>query len=167
MRALLATIALVVSLPLHAEPAVFDDPVLHLDEVLVQRADGPLLYTDVELVRRADGSFIVAGGDTVPLAHVDSLSVEADQYPPGTVVVEVQGYKSMPCVDVGPAVVSRVGDTFHFALPELPPPDNVRCITRIEPIAEVFGLQTTGLEPGVYHIVYGELRVSFTLHAAR
>lgn len=150
-----------------ADTAVLDGAVLHLDQVLVQRPGGPALYDNVELARQGDGSFAVAGYDVLPLANVQSISVERDQYPPGTVVVVVQGFKSMPCVDLAPATVSRVGNTFHFALVEEPPPDNVRCIARVEPITEAFGLQTGDLVPGEYRIVYGELQVSFTLHPAR
>ncbi len=146
--------------------AVFADGVLTLSEVLVQRIQGPALYRNVELAQLQDGTFELLHWDTAPLAQVQSITVERDQYPPGTVIVMVQGTKSMACIGVEPARVSRTGNTFHFAFVELPPPDNVRCTTAIAPFSTEFGIVTTDLEPGDYEIVYGELHVAFTLHAA-
>ncbi len=166
MKLTTALIAMLAALPLHAEPAVYQDEVLTLAEVLVQGSHGPALYGNVQLERNQDGTFSIIGREVLPIADVQSISVEKDQYPPGTVVVVVQGFKSMPCIDVAEATVSRVGNTFHFAFRELPPPDNVRCITRVEPMMEAFGIQTTDLEPGEYEIVYGEMHVAFTLHPA-
>lgn len=167
MRIIIGLLAVAAALPLRAEPAVYHGQVLNLPEVLVQRPQGPVLYNNVEMARQPDGSFAITGYELVPLANVQSISVERDQYPPGTVIAVVQGFKSMPCVEVAQAVTSRVGNTFYFAFPELPPPDNVRCITREEPMMEAFGLQTGDLAPGDYQIVYGELHVTFTLHPAR
>jgi hypothetical protein len=165
MRTTLIPLLLALTVPAQAAPAVFQEGVLTLPEVLVQGAQGPALYRNVGLRQLQDGSFELRGWELVPLADVQSISVESDAYGPGTVVVVVQGFKSMECIDVEPAVVSRVGNTFHFAFAELPPPDNVRCATVLAPMMEVFGIQTTDLEPGEYEIVYGELRVSFEFHA--
>jgi hypothetical protein len=164
MRTPLFALLLSLSLPTHAA-AVFSDHVLRIPEVLVQRAQGPVLYRNVELELRQDGSFAFRGADLASLANIQSISVEADAYPPGTVVVQVQGTKSMACIGVEPAHISRTGNTFHFAIVELPPPDNVRCITAVVPLSTEFGIVTTDLVPGTYEIVYGELRVEFTLHA--
>jgi hypothetical protein len=165
MRTTLVPLLLALTVSVQAAPAVFQGSVLTLPEVLVQGVQGPELYRNVGLRQLQDGSFALADWELVPLADVQSISVERDAHGPGTVIVVVQGFKSMECIDVEPAVVSRVGNTFHFAFAELPPPDNVRCATALAPMMEAFGIQTTDLDPGEYDIVYGELRVSFEFHA--
>jgi hypothetical protein len=165
MRTPLFALLLSLSLPAQAG-AVFSDGVLSVPEVLVHRSQGPVLYQNVEFERLENGTFALLGGDLAPLANIQSITVEADAYPPGTLIVQVQGTKSMACIRVEPARISRLGNTFYFAIVELPPPDNVRCSAAVAPLSTEFGIVTTDLAPGRYAIVYGEMRVEFTLHAS-
>ena len=163
MKKLLPLLLSLTQLPALAEPAVFHDGVLTLPSVIVEQAAGPVLYRNAELRAQGDGSFAVEQFDTQGIFAVESLSVEQQVRQPGTVAVVVQGSKSLECVELEPAVVTRVDNTFHFVIPEKDVPPYVTCLAGRWPMTTEFGIVTTDLEPGEYEIVHGELRVEFEL----
>jgi hypothetical protein len=147
----------------NAEPAVYQDEVLTINEAVVIRDNGSTYFKNVRFEPNANGTWRFVSGTQRPLVGVDEITVVAEATNPPTVEVTVAGYKSVPCVELEPLGMSRSGDTFHVVIAETVMGPAESCIAMIDPFTLSFELDTFGLEAGAYKLNVNGKETEFDL----
>ena len=160
------TLGLIASLmPLlstHAEPVLFIDNILRLDDVIVQEGKTTRFYQQVQLAPSKDGNFKVLAGVEKSLATVTAKSVNILQTTPVQVALEVSGYMDTPCIQLETAVTRR-DDVFYVVLAQTPLQTLVPCIQVIEPFERVLTLDVSDLSFGDYTVLVNNQSIAFRL----
>ena len=150
----------------NAAPAVYQDAALTIPEAVVIRDNGDSTYfKNVRFEPNANGTWRFVGGSERPLVHVDEVLVVAEATAPPTVEVTVEGYKSVPCVELEPIAQSRSGDTFYVVIAETVLGPAESCIAVIDPFSETFELNVDGVAPGAYTLNVNGIETEFDLVA--
>lgn len=144
-------------------PAVYKDNVLSIPTGTIIEPDNITFYTDIELIEDSEGRFHVGQLNEGSLASVDSVELASQMSGPGTLDIEVSGYKSTPCVDVlDPAIVLE-DQTFTVVLGESKSNAEV-CIQVLEAYTKTVSLDVSDLQAGDYRVVVNNMaEVTFTL----
>lgn len=146
-----------------AEPAVYQDQTLTINEAVVIREGTSSYFKNVRFEPNANGTWRFAGATQRPLAGVEEITVVSEATEPATVSVTVDGYKSLPCVELEPLGMSRSGDTFHVVIAETELGPAESCIAMIDPFTLTFELDTFGLEAGAYKLNVNGMTTEFDL----
>lgn len=146
-----------------AEPAVYQDQLLSIDEAVVIREDTGKYFRDVRFEPNPNGTWRLTEATPSQLAGIEEITVVAEATVPAKVEVTVNGYKSLPCVDLEPLGMSRSGDTFHVVIAETALPPYATCIAMIDPFTQTFELDTFGLEAGTYKLNVNGMETEFDL----
>ena len=136
----------------HADPAVYQDEVLTINEAVVIRDDGSTYFKNVRFEPNANGTWRFVEGSQRPLVGIEEITVVSEASNPPVVEVTVDGYKSVPCVELEPLGMSRSGDTFYVVIAETVQDPEESCIAMIDPFTLTFELDTFGLEAGAYKL---------------
>ena len=91
-----------------AQPATFVNDTLTIPHAALIDESAPAYYSNVQLSNNGDGTLSVVAGEQQNLVNVDSVDVLIMESFPVQVSLAVSGNKSVPCVDLLPAAVSRV-----------------------------------------------------------
>ena len=158
-----ATLLAALAAHAQAEPAVYQDQVLTINEAVVIRDNGSTYFKDVRFEPNANGSWRFVAGTQRPLAGIEEISVVSAATVPPSVEVTVEGYKSVPCVELEPLGMSRSGDTFYVVIAETVPGPAESCIAIIDPFTINFELDTFGLEAGTYTLNVNGKETEFDL----
>lgn len=145
-----------------AEPVLFIDNMLRLDDVIVIEGESTRFYQQVQLEPSKDGNFKVVGGLEKSLATITETSVNVLQTTPVQVQLEVSGYMDTPCVQLETAVTRR-GDVFYVVFAQTPLQTLVACAQVIEPFERVVALDVSDLGLGDYTVQVNDERISFRL----
>ena len=139
---------------LQAGPAVyvFEDAKLTIPDAVVIQSGSGSYFTNVKFEHTGNGVWRFAGGDKRKLAHVADVEIVSEATLPPKVSVRLQGYKSLACVGLEAPAITRQNRTFHIVLAETTVPDNVRCITSIEPYEISVELDVSELKRGTYAV---------------
>lgn len=149
-----------------ADPAVYQDNVLSIPTGAMIREDGSAFYYgDILLRNDGEGGFHLVQADAKPLVHVESVDALIMESFPVQVSVRVEGFKSVPCVELLPAAVSRVENTFTVVLAETELGPAESCIAVIDPFETSIPLDVEGLEAGDYTVIVNGVEATFTLDA--
>lgn len=135
-----------------AAPAVYQDELLTISEAVVVRDSGSTYFKDVRFEPNANGTWTFLGGSQRPLVAIEEVTVLTDAGDPPVAEVTVEGYKSVPCVELEPLAMSRSGDTFYVVIAETVQGPAESCIAVIDPFTLNFELDTFGLESGEYKL---------------
>lgn len=147
-----------------AQTAIYRDGALSIPAGAVVQDDGKALYyTDIVLEAEADGQFRVAQADAKPLVAVESVEALILESFPVQVRIAVEGYKSVPCVELLPPAISRKDNTFTVALAESELGPAQSCIAIIDPFEISIPLDVVGLEAGDYTVIVNGVETEFTL----
>lgn len=149
----------------NAAPAVYQDEVLTIDEGIVIQDSGSIYFKNIRFEPNANGTWRFAGGSQRPLVGIEEISVVSEATDPPVVEVTVEGYKSVPCVELEPLGMSRSGDTFYVVIAETEMGPAESCIAVIDPFTLSFELDTFGLEPGEYKLNVNGKETEFDLLA--
>ena len=146
-----------------AEPAVYQDEALSINEAVVIRGNGSTYFKNVRFEPNANGTWRFVDASQRPLVSIDEISVVSEATVPARVEVTVEGHKSVPCVELEPLGMSRSSDTFHVVIAEteMGPADS--CIAMLAPFTHTFELDTFGLEPGAYKLNVNGMETEFDL----
>ncbi|MGV3590844.1 MAG: hypothetical protein ACO1PZ_04080 [Gammaproteobacteria bacterium] len=136
----------------NAAPAVYQDDVLTISEAVVIRDNGSRYFKNVRFTPNANGTWSFVSGSERPLAAIEEITVVTEATNPPVVEVTVEGYKSVPCVELEPLGMSRSGDTFYVVIAETVQDPEESCIAMIDPFTLTFELDTFGLEAGAYKL---------------
>jgi hypothetical protein len=147
----------------NAEPAVYQDEVLTINEAVVIRDNGSTYFKNVRFEPNANGTWRFVSGTQRPLVGIEEITVVSEATNPPTVEVTVEGYKSVPCVKLEPLGMSRSGDTFHVVIAETVLGPAESCIAMIDPFTLKFELDTFGLEAGAYQLNVNGKETEFDL----
>ena len=139
---------------LAAEPAIYvvEDAKLSIPDAVVIQYGRSSYFRNVKFEHTGNGVWRFAGGDKSKLAHGAEVEIVMEATVPPTVMVTLQGYKSLACVGLETPAITRQGKTFHIVLAETAVPDNVRCITSIEPYEISVELDVAGMPRGTYAV---------------
>ena len=147
----------------HAAPAVYQDEVLTINEAVVIRDNGSVYFKNVRFEPNANGTWSFVDATQRPLVGIEEISVVSEATEPARVEVTVEGYKSVPCVELEPLGMSRSGDTFHVVIAETEMGPAESCIAMLDPFTLSFELDTFGLEPGAYKLNVNGMETEFDL----
>lgn len=153
------------STQVQAEPAVYQDDVLTISEAVVIRDNGSTYFKDVRFEPNTNGTWRFVGGTQRPLVGIEEISVVSVATEPPSVEVTVEGYKSVPCVELEPLGMSRSGDTFYVVIAETVLGPAESCIAVIDPFTLTFELDTFGLAAGAYKLNVNGKETEFDLLA--
>lgn len=146
-----------------AQPATFDNGILTIPNAALIDGTNSVYYSNVQLSSNADGSLSVLAGEPQNLVSVDSVEVLIMESFPVQVSLAVSGNKSVPCVELLPAAVSRNGNQFTVVMAEsvLGPAES--CIAVIDPFEQSVSLDVEGLSAGTYAVDVNGVSAEFTL----
>lgn len=149
--------------PVVAQPATFDNGILTIPHAALMDGTNSIYYSNVQLSSNADGSLSVVAGEPQNLVTVDSVDVMIMESFPVQVSLAVSGNKSVPCVELLPAAVSRNGNQFTVVMAEsvLGPAES--CIAVIDPFEQSISLDVEGLSAGTYTVDVNGVSAQFTL----
>jgi hypothetical protein len=147
----------------NAAPAVYQDQVLTISEAVVIRDNGSTYFKNARFEPNANGTWRFVDATQRPLVGIEEVTVVSSATVPPTVEVMVEGYKSVPCVELEPLGMSRSGDTFHVVMAETVMGPAESCIAMIAPFTHSFELDTFGLEAGAYKLNVNGMETEFDL----
>lgn len=145
-----------------AEPVLFIDNKLRLDDVIVIEGETTRLYQQVQLEPSKDGNFKVVGGVEKSLATITEASVKILESSPVQVQLDVSGYMDTPCIQLETAVTRR-GDVFYVVFAQTPLQTLVACAQVIEPFERVVALDVSDLGFGDYTVLVNNQSIGFRL----
>jgi len=148
-----------------AGTALYKDAALRIDEVVVVKQGAGSYYKNVLFEAQPGGRFRFVGASRSPLATVEEITIVSEATVPARVTVQLDGYKSLPCVGLEPLGMSRTGTRFHIVLAETVLPPTATCIAMTDPFTISFELDTFGLAPGAYQLNANGLETGFDLLA--
>jgi hypothetical protein len=146
-----------------AAPAVYQDQVLTISEAVVIRDNGSTYFKNARFEPNANGTWRLIDAAQRPLVGIEEITVVSEATVPARVEVTVEGYKSVPCVELEPLGMSRSNDTFHVVIAETVQGPAESCIAKIEPFTHTFELDTFGLEAGAYKLNVNGMETEFDL----
>lgn len=146
-----------------AQPATFVNDVLTIPQAALIDENSPVYYTNVQLSNNGDGTLTVVAGEQQNLVTVDTVDVMIMESFPVQVSLAVSGNKSVPCVELLPAAVSRTGSEFSVVLAETVLGPAESCIAVIDPFELSVSLDVLGLAAGTYSVNVNGVQAEFTL----
>ncbi|MAC69322.1 MAG: hypothetical protein CMP84_03800 [Gammaproteobacteria bacterium] len=146
-----------------AQPALLRDNTLTIPQAASLDDDSPAYYGNVQLNVNADGSLTVVGGERQNLVTVDTVQIMIMESMPVQVSAAVSGNKSVPCVNLLPAAVSRKDIVFTVVIAETVLGPAETCITVLEPFETSVSLDVLGLAAGTYAVIVNGVSAEFTL----
>lgn len=159
MFALMALVCPLVS----AQPSTYQDQVLSIPQGVVVTGDNTAYYENIELQEQADGSFLPIAAEPRSLVAVESVVANVMESLPVQVTLDIQGNKSVPCVELlTPAVTYKQG-VFTVTLAESSLGPGETCISVIDPFSTTVPLDVEGLDAGTYTVRVNGIETAFTL----
>ncbi len=146
-----------------AQPALLRDNTLTILQAASLDGDSPVYYANVQLYANADGSLTVVGGEQQNLVTVDTVQIMIMESMPVKVSATVSGNKSVPCVNLLPAAVSRKDSVFTVVMAETVLGPAETCIAVLEPFETSVSLDVLGLAAGTYTVIVNGVSAEFTL----
>lgn len=146
-----------------AQPALLRDNTLTIHQAASLDGDSPVYYANVQLSANADGSLTVVGGEQQNLVTVDTVQIMIMESMPVQVSAAVSGNKSVPCVNLLPAAVSRKDSVFTVVMAETVLGPAESCIAVLEPFETSISLDVLGLAAGTYTVIVNGVSAEFTL----
>lgn len=116
------------------------------------RDTGSIYFKDVTFEPNANGTWTFLGGTQRPLVAITDVSVETAAGDPPVAEVTIDGYKSVPCVELEPLGMSRSGNTFYVVIAETVQGPAESCVAVIDPFTLTIELDTFDLESGEYKL---------------
>ena len=83
-----------------AAPAIYQDQVLTISEAVVIRDNGSTYFKNARFEPNANGTWRFVDATQRPLVGIEEITVVSSATVPPTVEVTVEGYKSVPCVEL-------------------------------------------------------------------
>lgn len=156
--------SLLLAQALAAQPAVYRDEVLSIPTAAAIGENGEArYYGEVALRDEGGGLFRLVQADAKPLVQVEEVEVLILESFPVQVSVHVEGFKSVPCVELLPPAVSREENTFTVVLAESELGPAESCIAVVDPFETRVSLPVRGLEAGEYTVSVNGVEADFTL----
>ena len=146
-----------------AQPAMLRDNTLTIPQAASLDGDSPVYYANVQLNANSDGSLTAIGGEQQNLMAVDTVQIMLMESFPVQVSATVSGNKSVPCVNLLPAAVSRKDSVFTVVMAETVLGPAETCIAVLEPFETSVSLDVLGLSAGTYTVVVNGVSAEFTL----
>lgn len=146
-----------------AEPAIFTNGTLTIDNGAVISEQGNSYYSNIQLIQNEDRTFSVVAAQEQPLVMVDNVDVAIMESFPVQVSLNVSGNLSVPCVELNEPAVSFENNTFTVVLSETVLGPAETCITVLEPFETNIALDVLGLSAGTYTVDVNGLEAEFTL----
>lgn len=147
----------------YGEPPVYRDGVLKIPSVVTLDGDEVKYFGDVILHLTNGQEFRLMEANPRTLATIDTMSVTVMESLPPSVVLELAGVYSDPCVSLEPISVTRDGNEFHVVVAEVPPDPAALCIAMVVPFEVSVPLDVTGLDSGNYLVYVNRNVIDFDI----
>lgn len=147
-----------------ADPAIYRDNKMTISAGAVINGTTQQYYKDIVLAMDATGKMQVVAASQRPLVHIDSITptvVENDGL--RKVTLKIAGNKSVPCVKLEEAAVSRKNEVFTILVAESIMGPAESCIAIIDPFELTLPLDVSGLHSGTYKVVVNGKEGGFVL----
>ncbi len=151
-----------------ADPAVYRDNVMTIDSGILINGSIQQYYSDIVLKADASGKLRIDSANQLPLVHIDDASATVvETAEERSVELQIEGYKSVPCVSLADVAVSYKDKVFTVLVAETVMGPAESCIAIIDPFQTDVDLDVAELEAGSYDVVVnGDKQTSFTLTKA-
>ena len=148
-----------------AQPSFYRDGTMTVPTGAVITANKQAYYSDIVLSADSSGKLNLVSATRLPLVAVDSVTATVSSELDGTVTLNITGNKSVPCVVLKAAAVSRKDATYTVLLAEtlLGPAES--CIAVLDPFDTNVTLDAKGLAAGTYEVLVNGVQASFELSA--
>jgi hypothetical protein len=147
-----------------ADPAVYRDNTMTIDQGVLINGRVQRYYTDIVLKTEADGRLRIESAKELPLVHIDDVTpVVVESNSERSVTLSITGYKSVPCVALTEPAVSYRNQVFTVLLAETRMRPDQICIMIVDPIELELPLEISELPKGNYHTKVNGKQVSFSL----
>ena len=149
-----------------AEPLIYRNGTLLISEAAVVNEESVAYYKNVVLAANGAGDFELVEAEQRPLAGVEEIAVSVNAAQE-TVSVSVDGYKSVPCVELEPPAVSRDGHEVTIVLAETVMGAAESCIAMIDPFTTEVELDVSDWDAGAYTVTVNNSEpASFELNSS-
>lgn len=156
--------ALLLSRGATADPAIFRDERLTVGAAAVIGEKSSQYYRDIVLATDASGRLQVVSAVARPLVMVDSVNATViEGGATRSATLRIRGNKSVPCVSLEEAAVSRKDTVFTVVLAETLLPAGQPCIQVLAPFELDLPLDIGGLAAGRYQVLVNGRESSFQL----
>ena len=139
------------------------DNILTIPQAASLDGDSQVYYANGQLNANSDGSLTVIRGEQQNLMAVDTVQIMLMESLPVQGSATVSGNKSVPCVNLLPAAVSRKDSVFTVVMAETVLGPAETCIAVLEPFETSVSLDVLGLSAGTYTVVVNGVSAEFTL----
>lgn len=156
-------ITLSFSQSLTADTTVYRDGVISISEGIVISQNVGTYFKNIQLAANSNGNFQVIAAEPRSLVSIDSVAIIILESFPVQISIVVEGFKSVPCVDLEPVAVSRYNNVFTVLLAETELDSGESCIAVIDPFEIVIPLEVYGLKAGVYIVTVNGMEAQFSL----
>ena len=146
-----------------AQPAVFRDGLLDLPQGIVVSDGDDRYYSDIRLRSEPNGSLRIVSAQERRLIALQELELDQIYGDEPAVSLLINGYKSMPCVELLPVSVRRIDNVFHVLVAEGSPDPLALCAQVLTPVTVTVDLDVSGLPDGDYVALINNEPMEFTL----
>jgi hypothetical protein len=135
-----------------AEPAVFSAGEMIIPEGAVINQTSAAYFSDITLAYDGENGFIITGAKANPLVQVEAIDILIMESFPLQISAAVNGFLSVPCVELLSPAVSFTDNTFTVVLAESTLGPAESCIAVIEPFETIVSLDVLDLPAGTYRV---------------
>lgn len=155
---------LAVYTPASAQIAVYRDGKLSIPAGVVLNSSGQFYYKEIVLQADSAGKLQVLAASLRPLTYVDSVTpAVVETTDSRSVTLRIAGNRSVPCVGLEPAAVTRKDAEFTVLLAETVMGPAESCIAVLAPFEISVSLDVTGLQAGSYKVSVNDKQATFVL----
>jgi len=148
-----------------ADPAVSSSGTMTIPEGAVISDSEAAYYTDITMAYDGNGALVITGADVMPLVSVESIDIQVMESFPVQVSASVNGYLSVPCVNLLSPAVNFSDNTFRVVMAQSKLGPAETCIAVTEPFAESLSLDVLNLPAGTYTVDVNGVISEFTLES--
>ncbi len=147
----------------NAETATFANEQLTVPAVAVVDSTSGHYFANIQLRHEGEGMFRLVTAETRSLVQVEQIHIALHETTPRQAVVSIEGFKSVPCVELLEAAVAREGEQFTILLAESELGPEETCIAIPELITEAVTLDLTAVPAGDYTVSVNGHVTAFSL----
>lgn len=152
MKKQLVTALLLFSQGLAADPAVYMDGSIFIDEGVSISDQGAAYFKDIVLTGDKTDGFKIVAAEPRNLAFISRISLEEGDSYPQELDVLIEGDLSTPCNELESIATARRDHSFHLVLAQKPVPEDTVCAQVLSPFNITVSLDLRGLLAGTYTV---------------
>lgn len=146
-----------------AQPAIYRDGLLELPQGIVIETGDDQYYSDIRLRADANGALRIVSAEPRPLLTLTELTLDQVYGSTPAVSLQVSGMLPMPCMQLEPLAIRRIGNTFHVLIAQGGPDPLALCAQVLTPVELTVDLDVADLPAGDYVALINNEPMEFTI----